>query len=202
MSGDEVIHTEELPWVEEGAGELFAHRRRHLSRAAGGRSIGCSMYELEPGKTAFPFHYHLGNEEAVFVLEGEATLRLSNEHVRVREGDYVAFPPGEEHAHQLTNTGDRVFRYLVLSTMSHPEVIVYPDSDKVGVMAGAAPGGPKAQRVLTAFFPRRSAVGYYAGETGEAGAPEVAAAKREAHLEQQVDDEFEQLKRKLGLDDT
>lgn len=198
MSDDGVIHGEDLPWSEHETGELFAHRRRQLSRAAGGRRLGCSMFELDPNKTAFPFHYHLGNEEAVYVLQGEATLRLGTRRIRVRAGDYIALPAGEAHAHQLTNTGDQVCRYLALSTMREPDAIVYPDSDKVGVIAGSAPGGPSEARVLAAFFPREAAVAYEHGEGG-AGAPQGAVEER-VDLEERVDAEFEQLKRKLGRD--
>jgi uncharacterized cupin superfamily protein len=196
VSEDRVIHENELPW-SRSEGELFAHRRRPLSRAAGGRRLGCSLYELEPNETAFPFHYHLGNEEAIYVLAGAATLRLGSERVRVRAGDYVALPAGIEHAHQITNTGGEVFRYLVLSTMQEPDAIVYPDSDKVGVIAGSAPGGRADARVLTAFFPRSAAVPYEHGE----GTEEPAARRDEPDLDARVDAEFEQLKRKLGHDE-
>jgi uncharacterized cupin superfamily protein len=194
VSDEHVIHGDELPWSVSDGGELFAHRRRALSRAAGGQRLGCSMFEIDPNKTAFPFHYHLGNEEAVYVLQGVATLRLGSKRVRVRAGDYIALPVGEEHAHQLTNTGDDVFRYLVISTMREPDAIVYPDSDKVGVIAGSPPGGASESRVLTAFFPRGAAVPYEHGESG-VGLPETSEP---ADLDARVDAEFEELKRKLG----
>ena len=45
----------------------FSFVRKRLGAAAGGQKIGASWFELQPGKKAFPFHYHLANEEAVFV---------------------------------------------------------------------------------------------------------------------------------------
>lgn len=38
--------------------------------------IGTSLYKLLPGNKAFPFHCHYGNEEAIFILSGNGTLRL------------------------------------------------------------------------------------------------------------------------------
>ena len=169
---------------------------------AGGQRLGCSMFELDPNATAFPFHYHLGNEEALYVLQGEGTLRLGTERKRVRAGDYVALPVGEDHAHQLTNTGDQVLRYLVFSTMREPDAIVYPDSDKVGVIAGSAPGGPSDTRVLSAFFPRSAAVSYAHGEGNDTAEPEPDDdADEAAEIGARIDAEIEALKRKLGLDE-
>ena len=148
--------------------------------------------ELPPGKTAWPFHYHCGNEEAIYVLSGEATLRLGAERVVVRAGDYVALPAGAEHAHQMTNTGADSCTYLVMSTMRDPDVIVYPDSDKVGAIAGAA--GPKGARELAAWFPRGAAVDYW--EREPIGADDVAP-EREQEIEKQVDEELAQMKRRL-----
>lgn len=60
-------------------------------------------------------------------------------------------------------TGENDLDYLMLSTMNEPDAILYPDSNKVGVMAGAAPGGNKAERTLSAFF-LNTPVDYWQGE--------------------------------------
>jgi uncharacterized cupin superfamily protein len=117
--------------VDQGG---FAFRRKRLAAAAGGNGLGVSWFELAPGKKAFPFHFHLANHEALFVLEGEGVLRLGEEEHPLRPGDYVAFPPGPP-AHQVINRSQAPLRYLGLSTMKEPEVAVYPDSKKVGVLA-------------------------------------------------------------------
>ncbi|WP_272491495.1 hypothetical protein [Corallococcus exercitus] len=41
---------------------------------------------------------------------------------------------------------------------------MYPDSKKVGVFAGAAPGGDKASRTLHAYLPLAAEVDYWEGE--------------------------------------
>jgi uncharacterized cupin superfamily protein len=117
--------------LDKGA---FGFRRKRLGAAAGGKGIGVSWFEIQPGKKAFPHHFHLANEEAVFVLEGEGALRLGDEEHRIRAGDYIAFPPGPP-GHQIVNRGAVPLRYLALSTMREPEVAVYPDSKKIGVLA-------------------------------------------------------------------
>jgi uncharacterized cupin superfamily protein len=117
--------------VDQGG---FAFRRKRLGAAAGGKGLGASWFEVQPGKKAFPFHYHLANDEAVFVLEGEGVLRLGDEEYPLRAGDYVAFAPGPP-GHQIINRSQAPLRFLAMSTMNEPEVAVYPDSKKVGVLA-------------------------------------------------------------------
>jgi hypothetical protein len=43
-------------------------------------------------------------------------------------------------------------------------VIVYPDSGKVGIFGGAAPGGRKEERTFSKFLRDDAEVGYYEGE--------------------------------------
>lgn len=159
-----VVRSQELPWSESSHGSSFALRRKQLGAAAHGQKLGCSLVELLPGKQSWPRHYHLANEEALFILEGSGSLRLGEETVPVSAGDYVALPVGAACAHQLINDGDAPLRYLAFSTMLEPDVTVYPDSNKVGVFAGSAPGGSKAARTLEAFLPLGSQVGYWDGE--------------------------------------
>jgi uncharacterized cupin superfamily protein len=201
MSSQRVIHPADLPWERDSAGAYFAHRRRRLSHAAGGDALGCTMVEVDPGKTAMPFHYHCGNEEALYVLHGSGTLRLGEERVAVEAGDYVAFVAGPDHAHQLTNTGTEPLRYLMLSTRHRPDVVVYPDSDKVGVLRGSSE---------ETFFVRRAAVDRWDGEPiGKVDAPgrdpdeksraaEAAAADKQR--EREIDEEIERMKRRLADD--
>jgi len=148
-----IINESELPWVDTAAvaraatpadhdrGQRFGSRARALGRSAGSSKLGCSLYELAPGLCSFPFHYHTANEEAIYLLEGSATLRLGEHEVAVSAGDYIALPVGQAHAHQLINTSSAVVRYLCMSTMIYPEVAFYPDSNKVGSICMAGPGG-------------------------------------------------------------
>ena len=159
-----VVSTGDLEWDELSHGERFGYRRKQPSSAASGKRLGCSLYEIPPGRSAWPYHYHLANEEAIYVLEGRGTLRIGGREVAVCGGDYVALPTGEAGAHQISNTSDAPLRYLCFSTMIEPDILVYPDSNKVGLFAGSAPGGPKEERVLNKYLRADAEVGYYDGE--------------------------------------
>jgi len=159
-----IVNEIELEWGEQSHGEKFGHRRKSLSSAMGGEKLGCSLYEVPPGRRAWPYHYHLANEEAIYVLHGSGTLRIGDREVALSWGDYVALPAGESGAHQIINTSDEPLRYLCFSTMVEPDVMVYPDSDKIGLFAGSAPGGPKERRTLSKFLRGDAEVDYYEGE--------------------------------------
>ncbi len=159
-----VVAETEASVSEFARGEKYSEKRRQLAQAAGGERLGCSLYEVPPGKTAWPRHYHLGNEEAVYVLSGAGTVTIGEDAIAVSAGDYIALPAGEKHAHQLVNTGTEPLRYLCMSTMAEPDIVVYPDSNKLGLFAGSAPGGPREQRTFGAFVDNAARVDYWKGE--------------------------------------
>ena len=48
--------------------------------------------------------------------------------------------------------------------MVEPDIMVYPESGKIGMFAGAAPGGPKAKRTFSKFLRSDAEVGLFVGE--------------------------------------
>jgi len=158
-----VVNQEEITWTEASQGK-FRYRRKSFTAAAGMERLGASLYEIEPGASAFPRHYHCANEEAIYVLTGEGLLSIGTSEVAVRAGDFAAIPRGSGHAHRLRNCSDEPLRYLCFSTMIEPDIAVYPDSNKVGFFDGSAPGGPKERRRLTGIFRQGAEVGYFDGE--------------------------------------
>jgi uncharacterized cupin superfamily protein len=159
-----VINVDEVEPQTTTEGARFGFTTRGLGRATDARGIGCSWYEVAPGRAAFPRHWHAANEEALFVLEGEGTLRIGDDQVRVGRGDYVTLPTGPEAAHKLTNTGPGPLRYLCFSTLVPTEIVGYPDSKKIGAAVfdptsrWAAP--PRVRMIVR----EDAQVGYYEGE--------------------------------------
>lgn len=160
---DSKINIEDIEW-KESTQEGFSSFRKQLAMNAGGEKLGVSLYKLLPGNKAFPFHCHHANEEAIFVLSGEGTLRLNDQTISIKANDYVAFPCGTGHAHQVINTSNESLIYLCISTMIEPDVMEYPDSDKIGLMLGSPPGGEKNQKSHKGFYRKTSAVPYFDGE--------------------------------------
>jgi uncharacterized cupin superfamily protein len=155
-----IVKSSEVPVEELARGQKFQSFRRRLAATAGGEKIGCSLWELPAGKAAFPLHAHLANEEAVYVLEGEGTVRLDKAEHPIGAGDYVVFRAGQE-AHQIVNTSRGPLRFLAMSTLIYPEVATYPESEKLGILGG--PPRPDRKHVL-GVYKFSSSVDYWDGE--------------------------------------
>ena len=156
------VNEADLEWSETEREET-GFRRKKLAAAAGADDLGASLYELPPGKSSWPYHYHAANAEAVYVLDGTGTLRTPDGETRVEPGDYCAFPASADGAHRLHNDSDEPLRYLAVSTMRDPDVTVYPDSEKIGVYAGSPPGG-EAERDVSGYYRRDDDVDYWTDE--------------------------------------
>jgi len=156
------VNEADLDWDVTDHGET-GFRRKKLAAAAEGDRLGCSLYELPPGEKSWPFHYHTGNEEAMYVLSGTGRLRTDAGTDPVESGDYVVFPVGEAGGHRVVNDGDDTLRYLALSTMNDPDVTVYPDSGKIGVYAGSPPGSDDP-RTVVGYYRRDDDVDYWLDE--------------------------------------
>ncbi|MFB6357083.1 MAG: cupin domain-containing protein, partial [bacterium] len=85
------------------------------------------------------------------------------EEWEVTAGDFLAFQTGPDHSHKLINTSDQPLRYICVSTMEDPDAMVYPDSGKVGILSGSAPGGTE-QRNFEGFFDLDAERDYWDGE--------------------------------------
>ena len=107
------------------------------------RRLGASIFEIEPGATAFPRHYHCANEEAIYVFEGEGILGIGDSETPLRPGDFVALPRGREHAHRLDNRSQRTLRYLCFSTMIEPDIAMYSVSNKSAFSRAPRPAARK-----------------------------------------------------------
>ncbi len=157
------IHEDELDWTETRRGET-RFRRKQLTAATAAERLGASLYELPPGSRSWPFHFHTGNEEAIYALSGTGTVRFTDEEASLEPGTFVSLPAGERGGHRVVNTGTEPLRYLCVSTMRDPDVTVYPESEKLGVFAGAPPGGDADARTVDGYYPLDESVDYWEGE--------------------------------------
>jgi uncharacterized cupin superfamily protein len=138
--------------------EGFRSGRAALGKLLGGpEESGISVYELPPGQAVCPYHYEVGEEEWLLVLEGNPTLRHPEGSDRLEPWDVVFFEKGAPGAHGIRNETDAVARVLMFSTVVIPTATVYPDSDKVGIWTGDSE--------TDVMVRRESGVDYFDGES-------------------------------------
>jgi len=144
-----IINLDALEFVDVSHGQKFQAKDGGISHLIGAKQLGYSLIVVPPGKRAYPFHCHHINEEAFFILEGRVVLRIGKEEHPIRKGDVIAAPAGgKETAHQIINTSDEELRYLALSTNHPGEICEYPDSSKIGIAVGSAPGESPVDRTI------------------------------------------------------
>src|ERR1700693_6033899 len=118
----------------------FRSQRARVSRQAGCERLGLSLWVLPPGEAAYPYHHHLAEEELVLVLAGRPSLRTPEGWRELEEGEVVPFLRGEQGAHQLVNRTEEIVRFLAFSTNGEPDIVLYPDSGKLGAFERLPPG--------------------------------------------------------------
>jgi uncharacterized cupin superfamily protein len=123
-------------WKEGAEREGYSSRERLIAEELGAALWGGTLYELAPGERICPYHWHVGEEEWLLVVAGTPTLRTPDGEQRLRAWDVAVFRRGPDGAHAVENDGDDVARVLMLSSLSDPEVCVYPDSGKIGASGG------------------------------------------------------------------
>jgi uncharacterized cupin superfamily protein len=138
----------------------FRSRRARIGYELASELIGCSLWEVPPGEAAYPYHFHYSDEELVVVLAGRPTLRTPDGTRELEPGDAVRFPIGPDGAHQILNRGADTVSFLAISSSGRPDVVVYPDSDKLGFGERLPRGGG-----WRGFFRSGDAVDYWEGET-------------------------------------
>lgn len=129
-------------------------RKDFVGRGQAGQCV-VSLYEIPPGKAAYPYHYHLKNEETFYIVCGKGLLRTPEGEQEVAAGDLLFFPAESGGAHKLTNHGEEPLIYLDFDTANDLDVAVYPDSHKIGVWG----------RDVNQLYRLEDAVEYYDGES-------------------------------------
>lgn len=114
---------------------VFTDIPQRFGDQLGATMWGGTLYELAPGEKT-RYHWQVGEEEWLLVVAGAPTLRSPDGERVLRPWDVAVFRRGPDGAHEVRNDGDSVSRVLMLSSLSDPEIAVFPDSGKIGASGG------------------------------------------------------------------
>ncbi len=154
----------EPDWDDEQEEPPFTWRRARVGRRAGSEQLGASLFELPPGASSFPLHFHHANEELLVVVAGRPTLQALEDERELAPGEVVAFRRGRRGAHRLDNRTEEAVRVLFVSTMRAPEISEYPDSGKVWARSYAPGAEPPSEAAFLISRPEDN-LDYFEGET-------------------------------------
>jgi uncharacterized cupin superfamily protein len=108
---------------------VLPREKRALGDALGLTTIGVNLTTLPPGKESSMRHFHMREDELVFVLEGEVVLRTEEGEQVLTAGTCAGFPAGARNGHQLVNRSALPARYLEISNRDREDTAEYPDDD-------------------------------------------------------------------------
>ena len=135
--------------------EGYEYFRRKFVPFGGAKNALVSIYEIPPGKSAYPYHYHHKNEETFYILSGEGILKTPDGERQVKAGELLFFPTGPEGAHKITNSSEtEMLTYIDFDVVHDIDIAVYPDSDKIGIWGMG----------INKIYPEDADVDYYHGE--------------------------------------
>ncbi len=102
---------------------------KSLGDATGLTGMGIHIIEVEPGFQTTEYHVHYFEDEAIYVLDGTATATIGDEDFEIGPGDFIGYRAGGL-AHTIVNTGEQVFRCLVVGQRLDHDVGDYPRQGK------------------------------------------------------------------------
>lgn len=107
-----------------------ARRRWRLGDAAGLAQFGVNLLRLPAGGWSSQRHWHLTEDEFVYVLEGEVILVTDDGEERLGPGDCAGFKAGVQDGHHLQNRGSTEAVLLEVGSRTPAgDGVVYPDID-------------------------------------------------------------------------
>ena len=170
MAAQDTTQTRSPIVLDRNEGETLWFNNDLLTfKATGAQSDGAFLLveELARRGKVTPLHAHPEEEEAFYVLEGEAVVHLDGSERSLGAGAFVSVPPGVPHA------------YLVTSDLARLVILVTPGNGAMEAFFRHA-GEPARERALPAEGPLDiERIGAAAARTGAVeilGPPPFGAA--------------------------
>ena len=116
-------------YPEPFASRMRGRTKRALGELFGLRNFGVNLTRLEPGAASALRHAHSGQDEFIYVLEGQPALHTDEGLTRLAPGMCAGFPAGSGNAHCLINDTAAAVVYLEIGDRSSGDQAHYPDDD-------------------------------------------------------------------------
>jgi mannose-6-phosphate isomerase-like protein (cupin superfamily) len=112
----------------------------------------CMFENRSGGNTKTPIHVHAGDDETIYVIEGELTALIEGRPRRLSAGGSIFLPRGIPH--QLINMSGNPCRYVLIGTPALFDRFLQEAGRELQPGEGAAPPTPAEIERLRAASPR------------------------------------------------
>ena len=135
----------DLTRVERIVGTLYpspfdepcrTRERKRLGDAAGLTQYGVNLLRLPPGSWSSQRHWHVAQDEFIYVLRGEVTLVTDDGAEVLRAGDCAGFKAGDPNGHCLQNRSAQDAEVLEVGTRLADDAAHYSDIDMMAPAGG------------------------------------------------------------------
>jgi uncharacterized cupin superfamily protein len=110
--------------------------KRGLTEPLGLTQFGINLTTLEPGAKSSHRHYHMAEDEMIYMVSGEVVLVTSDGEQVLKASMAAGFPAGETNGHHLVNRSGAPATYLEIGTRRPDEDVTYSDVDLRGEKRG------------------------------------------------------------------
>jgi uncharacterized cupin superfamily protein len=116
-------------YPEPFASRMKGRQKRLLGEFFGLKNFGINLTRLAPQAMSSLRHAHTKQDEFVYVVQGNPTLRTDEGSLRLAPGMCVGFPAGTGNAHHLQNETEEDVLYLEIGDRTAGDDVTYPDDD-------------------------------------------------------------------------
>ena len=114
-----------------------ARRRIRLGDAAGLTQFGVNLLHLSPGTWSAQRHWHVGEDEFIYVVSGEVVLVTDAGDEVLKAGDCAGFKAGDKNGHCLQNRSNADATVMEVGTrVPGGDTAYYPECDMVATGGG------------------------------------------------------------------
>lgn len=106
-----------------------SRERRKLGAAAGLSQFGVNLVRLKPGAWSSQRHWHVAEDEFIYIISGEVTLVTDAGEEILRVGDCAGFKAGDHDGHHLQTRSAADVTFLEMGTRLPGSGAYYSDID-------------------------------------------------------------------------
>jgi len=113
---------------------MVGREKRQLGEFFGIENFGVNLTSLAPNGISSLRHTHSKQDEFIYVLHGNPTLKTNEGRSQLLPGMFAGFKAGSGNAHCLINETSEEVVYLEIGDRTKGDEVTYPDDDIQAVL--------------------------------------------------------------------